>query len=208
MFGREIRNNLPSFCEFVDDYDVRDIDAEKKGLSKIYTDKARSAKESCITVGDRVLVKRDKPLKLNSRFTNQPFEVVDKAGSKVTVRFPDGVLYDRHLSNVKLYQSPEIQLIEPETPKVSNPEPQIDNSHLPDYFIQKYSATTCAEPSLMTELQVNPIDPQTTQRCTQSKHTPLATSKPVTRSQGLDCKITRSGRTVKPPKLYGFNSES
>jgi hypothetical protein len=41
------------------DQDIRDRDAEKKGLSKLYADEKRNARPSDVMPGDTVLLRRE-----------------------------------------------------------------------------------------------------------------------------------------------------
>jgi hypothetical protein len=82
-----------------DDQDIRDRDAEQKGKSNLYADQHQNASESDIQVGDTVLVKRDRQQnKMDAPFNPEPFQVVEKSGSRVTVESPQGVKYDRNTS--------------------------------------------------------------------------------------------------------------
>jgi len=103
LFGRKIRTKLPELTgEFIDQ-EVRDHDAERKGMAKMYADKKRGAVESDISPGDMVLLKREQTGKLDTPFYPEPYHVVSKAGSKVTVESPIGVRYDRNSSHVKKF---------------------------------------------------------------------------------------------------------
>ena len=62
-----MRGKLPELhvdCRL--DLETRDRDAEVKGKTKAYADKAANAKSSDITVGDQVLVRREKRQILNT----------------------------------------------------------------------------------------------------------------------------------------------
>jgi len=54
------------------------------------------------------LLKRENPKKLNTTFLPDPYTVVSKTGSKVTMQLPDGVSYDRNTSHMKKYQHQNI----------------------------------------------------------------------------------------------------
>lgn len=105
LFGRKIRNRLPNVTPQTVGFDqeIRDRDAEKKGLSKLYADDKRKARNSDIEVGDTVLVKREQMGKLDTAFVPEPYKVIDKAGSKVTVESPEGAVYSRNSTCVKKY---------------------------------------------------------------------------------------------------------
>ena len=56
-YNRKFRGKLPDFTlEYRDDLDVRDKDAELKGLSKMHADERRGARYTNIDMGDEVLV--------------------------------------------------------------------------------------------------------------------------------------------------------
>ena len=57
LFGRKMRTKLPELREEVIASEVRDRDSGTKTKAKVYADKKRSAKESDIGPGDKVLVK-------------------------------------------------------------------------------------------------------------------------------------------------------
>ncbi|KAK7102592.1 hypothetical protein V1264_020788 [Littorina saxatilis] len=105
LFNRQIRTKLPQLKLFTDfDQDVRDRDAEKKGLSKMYADDKRNAKASDVNLGDTVLLRQEATGKFDTPFHPEPCEVIEKAGSKVTVQTPNGAVYSRNSSFVKKYQ--------------------------------------------------------------------------------------------------------
>jgi hypothetical protein len=118
LYNRKLRTKLPQLQLLSDsvDQDVRDRDAEKKGLSKLYADKQRNAQESTITPGDTVLLRRENGGKLDTPFLPEPFKVVETTGSKVTVQSPTGATYSRNSSWVKKYRDTT------ETDPVAEPE--------------------------------------------------------------------------------------
>ncbi|KAK7093081.1 hypothetical protein V1264_008732 [Littorina saxatilis] len=110
LFNRQIHTKLPQLKLFTEcDQDVRDQDAEKKGLSKMYADdkrnaKASNAKASNVNLGDTVLLHQEVTGKFDTPFHPEPCEVIEKAGSKVTVQTPSGAVYSSTSSFVKKYQ--------------------------------------------------------------------------------------------------------
>lgn len=104
MFGRKIRNKLPGipFQELMDE-EVRDRDRLHKEKQKAYIDLKRSAVESGIAVGDRVVIKRMKKAnKLQSDYSPEEFQVVRKMGGDTTVRSCDtGKEYRRNVAHLK-----------------------------------------------------------------------------------------------------------
>lgn len=115
LFQRKLRTKMPQLNPKINDHDqeVRDRDNEQKGLSKFYADRRRNAQTTDIVPGDKVLIKRDKHTgKLDTHFHSQPFDVIEKTGSKVTVQSPEGVKYARNSSHLKKFlsrQSPDIE---------------------------------------------------------------------------------------------------
>lgn len=103
LFGRKIRTKLPQLLGNNDmaDQEVRDRDAEKKGLSKLHADEKRNARDSDVMPGDTVLLRREQTGKLDTPFIPEPFQVVEKTGSRVTVQSPSGARYFRNSSRVK-----------------------------------------------------------------------------------------------------------
>ncbi|XP_069761609.1 uncharacterized protein [Narcine bancroftii] len=105
LFGRKIRTKMPEIKEIRDDQEMRDHDAEKKGAAKLYADSRCGARYSAIRPGDNVLVRQESGGKLDTPYYHQPYTVVSRSGSMMTVKSPAGVLYKRNVSGVKKYQS-------------------------------------------------------------------------------------------------------
>ena len=113
LFGRKIRTKMPQLTPVTDDLEVRDRDAEQKGL---FADARRNARENDIAPGDTVLLRRENPGKLETPFLPEPHQVIDKAGSKVTVQAPGGATYSRNSTWVKRYSTHD--------PGMQSPRPQ------------------------------------------------------------------------------------
>ncbi|XP_055622556.1 uncharacterized protein K02A2.6-like [Toxorhynchites rutilus septentrionalis] len=103
LFGRKIRTKLPCITSCSNDEEWRDRDALTKEKGKIYSDNRRQARESVISVGDRVLLKRiKKDNKLSTEFVNEEFVVLTKTGSDVTIKSTvSGKQYRRNISHLK-----------------------------------------------------------------------------------------------------------
>lgn len=103
MFGRRIRNKLPSIPQFVEEEQVRDRDKIIKEKGKEYSDKHRNAHGSSIKEGDNVYVKRvRKDHKLLADYSPELFTVVKRLGSEVTVKsLETGKEYKRNVSHLK-----------------------------------------------------------------------------------------------------------
>jgi hypothetical protein len=107
LFGRKIRTRIPEMLDSIKDLEIRDRDAEQKGKSKLYADLRRHAMSSDIQLGDSVLIKNEHVQnKLDTPFIPEPYEVIARKGSQVTVESPQGVRYDRNTSHVKKYNAP------------------------------------------------------------------------------------------------------
>ena len=108
-YNRKFRGKLPDFTlEYRDDLDVRDKDAELKGLSKMHADERRGTRYTNVDVGDEVLVRQDKVNKFSTTFNPTPCVVVRKSGNSLIVESPDGVQYSRNSSHVRKYVTASI----------------------------------------------------------------------------------------------------
>ena len=124
LFGRKIRTKLPelssldkkeisdnysfnhkSVPEYRKDESVRERDAERKMVGKEYADERRNASESSVKVGDEVLVKQKKSNKLSMNFEKDPYVVLDKHGSQLTVQSPSGKTIKRNVTFTKPFVS-------------------------------------------------------------------------------------------------------
>lgn len=104
MFGRKIRSKLPQVESVnLNDGEVRDRDAVSKEKGRVYADSKRRAKESDISIGDRVVSKRmKKNNKLEADFSAEEFEVIKKVGGDVTVKsLETGKEYRRNVAHLK-----------------------------------------------------------------------------------------------------------
>ena len=102
LFGRRIRTKLPHLQEFSIEDEVRDRDNKRKEKEKVYADCQRTARESEIREGDKVLLKQEKEKKLSAPYKQSPFKVIQKNGNSVLVE-ADGVQYSRNVTHVKKY---------------------------------------------------------------------------------------------------------
>lgn len=108
LFKRKLRGKLPDITTPQRDLDTRDVDAERKGKSKIYADIKKRAKHSDVTVGDQVLLRQDKVDKFSTTFNNTPHTVIKKDGNNVVVKSPSGATYSRNTTFVKKYYTEDI----------------------------------------------------------------------------------------------------
>ncbi|XP_055633997.1 uncharacterized protein K02A2.6-like [Toxorhynchites rutilus septentrionalis] len=103
MFGRRIRNKLPSIPEHKEDEEVRDRDKIVKEKGKGYSDNKRRACSNDVTEGDLVYMKRQrKEHKPVTDFSSELFKVIKRVGSEVTVKsLRSGNEYKRYVSHLK-----------------------------------------------------------------------------------------------------------
>ena len=109
MFGREMRSKLPELRREtvqVPLEEVRDRDWSSKLKGKFYADSRRGATPKSIRVRDTVLLKAEKSNKLSTNFRPNPFKVVEKTGSEVTVRSDAGVEFKHNTAFIKKYNNP------------------------------------------------------------------------------------------------------
>lgn len=85
----------------VDRTDIREKDAVTKLDSKQYADVNRGAKESKITVGDKVLLAHHPQRKGQPTFSEERYTVLTRDGAKVVVQSDRGVQYSRNIQDVK-----------------------------------------------------------------------------------------------------------
>ncbi|XP_041471843.1 uncharacterized protein K02A2.6-like [Lytechinus variegatus] len=110
LFGRPLRTRLPEVPSHQHhndlDASVRDRDRNKKQSMKSYADSRGKTQPSPIAVGDTVLVRRDGMVpKHQSPYLPQPYKVVRKRGSRITVRCANHYI-TRNCSRFKLYSGP------------------------------------------------------------------------------------------------------
>ena len=87
MFGGEFNGRLPArMSKQTVPKSVQQRNAEFKQKCKMYADTRRRTKVSNIGIGDKVLIEQDKVDGLSPRYRPEPFEVVAKKGSMVTVQ--------------------------------------------------------------------------------------------------------------------------
>ena len=99
MFGREFRSKLPELKREtvgVPGKEVRERDWSSKLKGKAYADLKRGAMPKSLLVGNTVLLKAEKTNKLSTNFNPDPFKVVHKTGSEVTLRNKAGIELKRN----------------------------------------------------------------------------------------------------------------
>lgn len=106
LVGWRFRGTFPYLWEKlptdqIDRTDIREKDKLTKLDSKHYADMSRGAKESEITVGDRVLLAQNTRQKGDPMFSEDRFTVLTREGAKVVVQSDRGVQYSRNVQDVK-----------------------------------------------------------------------------------------------------------
>jgi len=89
LFNRSIRVKLPESnlkSGKVSKTVIQKADATAKEKMKRYAESRRVIKDSDLSVGDKVLIKNEVKGKLKPKYVAEPYEVVNKKGSMITVR--------------------------------------------------------------------------------------------------------------------------
>ncbi|PFX23119.1 Transposon Tf2-6 polyprotein [Stylophora pistillata] len=188
MFGREMRSKLPELKREtvgVPGEEVQERDWSCKLKGKAYADLKRGATPKSISVGDTVLVKAEKTNKLSTNFNPDPFKVVHKTGSEVTLRNETGIELKRNTVFVKKYNGHG---------DVSN-----DNE---DQVVQAGSAVRVEDPgaSKLPETTVIPMPKEIPGTSEDSQEQPRHF--PDNQNTGVGRPVRRSTRTVRPPDRY------
>lgn len=105
LTGWRYRGTFPSLWnqeETIDRTNLRENDANAKLVSKKYTDKQRGAKDSAISVGDKVTVAIAQRTKTDPTFSKERFVVLAREGAKVVIRGESGLQMSRNVQDVKL----------------------------------------------------------------------------------------------------------
>ena len=94
IFGRKLNDRLPPRMtrKMVPDATIRQRDATAKQKCKAYADSRRHTKAIHIEVGDKVLVEQDKIDSLTPRYNPEPYVVIARKGSMITVKKGETIL--------------------------------------------------------------------------------------------------------------------
>ncbi|XP_067903538.1 uncharacterized protein [Heterodontus francisci] len=76
---------------------------KKKGAAKFYAVHRRRARQSDVMPDDEVLLRRERPSKMDTPTYSKQDPVIAKKGNSVTAQSPEAVQYDRNSSCVKKY---------------------------------------------------------------------------------------------------------
>lgn len=106
LVGWRFRGTFPFLWETLDSdqidrTDIREKDASSKLDSKMYADMIRGARNSDITVGDKVVLAQNTRQKGDPKFSEDRFTVLARDGAKVVVQSDRGVQYSRNVQDVK-----------------------------------------------------------------------------------------------------------
>ena len=84
--GRKLKSTLPQIQHDLAPQEVRQTDAKRKTEMKEYADRYSHAKNTDLSVGDKVLLKQPKQNKMSTPFKPEPLEIKDKKGSMITAQ--------------------------------------------------------------------------------------------------------------------------
>ena len=84
--GRKLKSTLPQIQHDLAPQEVRQTDAKRKTEMKEYADRCSHAKNTDLSVGDKVLLKQPKQNKMSTPFKPEPLEIKDKKGSMITAQ--------------------------------------------------------------------------------------------------------------------------
>ena len=150
FFKRKLTTKLP---EFMDDGEsqmgmalqqVRDRDSEKTKQAKHYADTRYHAKDRAITVGDAVLLERNRENKLSPSYESQPYEVTSRYGDQVVLKSPQGVEYKRNLQHIKRVVTEPVTDAECSTESGGDTPEPVPSPGLTDHSTQETTPTVVA----------------------------------------------------------------
>jgi hypothetical protein len=106
LVGWKFRGTFPCLWKSntikeLDREDIREKDACSKLLSKKNADFRRKAKDSDLSIGDKVVLLQIKRNKSDSTFGPEKFTIIARHGAKIVVRSNRGVLYSRNIGDAK-----------------------------------------------------------------------------------------------------------
>ena len=134
--GYPLKTKLPQISIHKDDTKLTVNDQLGKSNMKYYAERRRNIKESNLKIGDKVLMKNiTKPGKLQPKFQQEPFEIIEKKGSMVIAQRGEEVKARNscHFRNVYSEEEPILVRDDEETQNniVDSGEQQIE-SYPPD----------------------------------------------------------------------------
>ena len=115
MFGRKLKTKLPKFSIKRKDSHFRSRDSRMKEKNKANADIKSRAKQQNVSIGDKVLIKRQKHNKVETPYNPKPGKIVKIKGSMITVTH-EGKLITRDVSQFKILHSPTTPTATESTP--------------------------------------------------------------------------------------------
>lgn len=106
LVGWKFRGTYPCLWESssrapIDRTEIKEKDDLYKFKTKRYVDSRRGAKDSDVTIGDKVLLSMHKTSKTDPTFGAERFTVIAREGAKVVIRSSRGVQFSRNVQDVK-----------------------------------------------------------------------------------------------------------
>lgn len=106
LVGWKFRGTFPGlwktdFADELDREDIKEKDAFSKLQSKKNADLKRKARDSDLTVGDKVVLSQIKRNKSDPSFNPEKFTIVAREGAKIVVQSNRGVIYTRNVGDAK-----------------------------------------------------------------------------------------------------------
>lgn len=168
MFGRRIRRSLPllrSPVVDIDDSQMRNRDWAEKQKGKDREDKKRGARASNITVGDSVVLRRERQKKGDTNYDPTEFVVLAQRAGDLTVQAPDGRVVKRNIvmaKKISANDEPE-DPVAPDVPVQHDFDAQSDRNSRPKRnagrprHLQDYVATVRVEGIQIDSQQLEPM---------------------------------------------------
>lgn len=106
LVGWKFRGTFPGLWKVdssqeLDREDIKEKDAYSKLESKKHADFRRNAKESDLSVGDKVILTQVKRNKSDPPFNPEKYTIVARDGAKIVVKSSRGVIYSRNVADAK-----------------------------------------------------------------------------------------------------------
>ncbi len=117
LFNRKVRGKLPEITSKIvinRHKEARRNEIKSQNYHTEYANQRRNAKESSITVGDTVLVKKQRRNKLTSRFNKTPYLVVERKGTQITAENSQKHRVTRNISHFKRFNNFSVRTDESE----------------------------------------------------------------------------------------------
>ena len=119
--GRKLKSTLPQIQHDLAPQEVRQTDAKRKTEMKEYADRCSHAKNTDLSVGDKVLLKQPKQNKMSTPFKPEPLEIKDEKGSMITAQNAERTVTRNASFFKKLPSSVPVQLIPSDEEEIFTP---------------------------------------------------------------------------------------